>query len=102
VMPVFDDDTCSAHIWLFIDGYMIAVIFAYITLRYHFLTASNMIFIWPLQLILLLAIKSSWFLLSPYFELGPKKRCTVRKWNNNVLVDIREVIYLDFHFLRRL
>ena len=34
-----------------------------------------------------------------YFELGPKKRCTVRKWNNNVLVDIREVIYLDFHFM---
>ena len=41
---------------------MIAVVFAYITLRYH-LIASNMLFIWPLQLIiLLLAIKSLLFL----------------------------------------
>ena len=34
-----------------------------------------------------------------YVELGTKKRCTVRKWNNNVLVDIREVRVLAVHFL---
>ncbi len=31
-----------------------------------------------------------------YVELGTKKRCTVRKWNNNVLVDIREVRVLPY------
>lgn len=26
-----------------------------------------------------------------FFELSGKRRCTVRKWNNNILIDIREV-----------
>lgn len=27
----------------------------------------------------------------PYLELSPTRRCTIRKWKGNVLIDIREV-----------
>ncbi len=30
-----------------------------------------------------------------FFELSGKRRCTVRKWNNNILIDIREVGFLN-------
>ena len=29
-----------------------------------------------------------------YFSVGDKRRCTIRKWKNTVLVDIREVRYI--------